>query len=57
VAELVSSDGAERTVRHVRGNIDIEDRKLHDASREDDLVAGWVVVCINCRVIREIRES
>lgn len=57
VAELVSSDGAERTVRHVRRNIDIEDRKLHDASREDDLVTRWVVVCVDCRVIREILES
>lgn len=49
MAQLMAGDRAKGSVRHVCGNFHVEDRKLHEAGREDDLVAWRVVVCVDGR--------
>ncbi len=53
VAQLVARDGPEGAVGQVGGRGDVEDGGLHDARREDDLVARRVVV----RVYRRHRHA
>lgn len=44
VRELVPGDGAEGAIAEVLRDVDVKDGELHDASWEDDFVAGRVVV-------------
>lgn len=43
----MSRNGAESSVAEILRDVDIKDRELHDASWEDDLISGRVVVGID----------